>query len=271
MTRTRPSAPFVVAWLAMSVALHGAVAVLVAQSPGGTVAPPRPATSSSLPGETFEVPVEDRPVENETSAGLAAQTAVAPTLADEGTLTEPGDAPPTPRAETHPHARPRTAVAGTTSPAGSGPGEADHPGTFGAAGDLSSVDLASAFTRGFPQAASADPLWLAAPFGSAGSVDVTFTIDESGALLDTHSSGTPGDALAAGVRRTLALIRARSFVAEGRETRLRVTATVTQDEVHDGLHGEVFAIGGSFRGADGSGFFALTVGRRIDVRVRVLR
>jgi hypothetical protein len=48
-----------------------------------------------------------------------------------------------------------------------------------------------------------------------------------------------------------------------------VVATVTPDSVHDGLHGDVFAIGGSFAGGEGSAFFALAIGRRIDVRVHL--
>ena len=60
---------------------------------------------------------------------------------------------------------------------------------------------------------------------------------------------------------------ARSFTATRATTRLHVVATVSQDQVHDGLHGDVFAIGGSFAGTEGSGFFALAIGRRIDVRV----
>jgi hypothetical protein len=51
-------------------------------------------------------------------------------------------------------------------------------------------------------------------------------------------------------------------------TRLRIIAKVAPDEVHDGLHGEVFAIGGSFGTAQGSAFFALAIGRRIDVQVQ---
>jgi hypothetical protein len=133
------------------------------------------------------------------------------------------------------------------------------------------VELTSAFTRGFPQAASADPLWISAPFGPAGTVDVALTLDETGALVDARSSGNPSPALAEGLRRTLAFIRSRAFVADAQETHLRVTATVSPDQVHDGLHGDVFAIGGSFQGGEGSAFFALAIGRRIDLRVRVIR
>jgi hypothetical protein len=138
-------------------------------------------------------------------------------------------------------------------------------------GDRAAIELTTAFTRGFPQAASADPLWLTAPFGGAGSVDMTLVLDESGRLVDARLGGSPGPALSEGIRRTLAFIRGRSFVADAEETKLRVTATVTPDQVHDGLHGDVFAVGGSFQGGEGSAFFALAIGRRIDVRVQVVR
>ena len=264
MVRPRLS-PALAAWLAVSVAAHAAAVVFAL---GGfrraPVAPPPVQSdvgSKVVAGETFEVPDDEGPP----ARGLGQRSA-------ESVVT---DGPTPPRADvqaaTRGAARPRAASAGTASPTGDGAGDGERPASFGAAGDRSAADLASAFTRGFPQAASADPLWLAAPLGSAGSVEVTLTIDASGALVDTRSTGAPGDALAAGVRRTLALIRARSFVAEGKETRLRVTATVAEDQVHDGLHGEVFAIGGSFDRGAGNGFFALAVGRRIDVRVNVVR
>jgi hypothetical protein len=142
---------------------------------------------------------------------------------------------------------------------------------FGAIGDRAAVDLATAFTRGFPQAASADPAWATAPFGTAGEAIVTLRIDGEGTWVGGEVEGSPSAALRAGVARTLALLRARTFTASGPVTRLRVTAKVAPDEVHDGLHGEVFAIGGSFDTAQGSAFFALAIGRRIDLQVRRTR
>jgi hypothetical protein len=271
MKRASPS-PALAVWL--SIVAHGSLLAVVAgglarAAPIEVRPDPNALTHAPMPGETFEVPVDDLAAERPTSEGTAAaEPTPPPAPADEA---EGNDAPATAHSASHPHARPRAATPGTTSPSGTGTGDGDKPAMFGAAGDRSAVELASAFTRGFPQAASADPLWLAAPFGSAGAVDLTLTLDDTGALVATQSSGTPGAALAAGVRRTLALIRARSFVAEGKETHLRVTATVTRDEVHDGLHGEVFAIGGSFEGAGGNGFFALAVGRRIDIRVQRIK
>jgi hypothetical protein len=138
---------------------------------------------------------------------------------------------------------------------------------FGAIRERASVDLATAFTRGFPQAASADPVWATAPYGPAGEATVVLEIDASGALVDARVDGTPGPAMRRGLDRTLALIRARTFTARQAVTRLHVSARVSPDEVHDGLHGDVFAIGGSFAAAEGQAFFALAIGRRIDLRV----
>jgi hypothetical protein len=135
--------------------------------------------------------------------------------------------------------------------------------------DRSVVDLAREFTRALPLAASSDPLWRTAPLGPAGTVDLTLTLDASGALVGSQSTGSPGEALASGVQRTLALIHARPFVARGKETRVRVTATVAEEQVHEGLRGDVFAIGARFEVGRGSGFFALTMGRRIDIQVQV--
>jgi hypothetical protein len=61
----------------------------------------------------------------------------------------------------------------------------------------------------------------------------------------------------------MALIGGRTFYANGAETKIRVSAKIVPDEVHDGLHGEVFAIGAS----GSSAFFALAIGRRIDVEI----
>jgi len=97
---------------------------------------------------------------------------------------------------------------------------------------------------------------------------VSLFIDESGHLEGTQVLGSPSPALASAIRRTIALIKARPFLAKGKTTKLHLSASVSADAVHDGLHGDVFAIGGSYAGGEGSAFFALAIGRRIDVRVR---
>jgi hypothetical protein len=58
-------------------------------------------------------------------------------------------------------------------------------------------------------------------------------------------------------------------------TKIRLTCHVSRNDVHDGLHGDVFALsGGSFSGEVGTAFFALPPttgpGRRVDVELRLL-
>jgi hypothetical protein len=138
------------------------------------------------------------------------------------------------------------------------------------------TDLATTFTRAFPQAASADPLWVDAPLGAAGETDVTLVLDEQGHLASSAIEGSPSPALRRGIDRTLILVRARAFTARAAITRLHVRAHVARDEVHDGLHGDVFALsGGSFSGDVGTAFFALPSsssgpGRRVDVEVKLV-
>ena len=266
--------------LALSVAAHGyALHAVLADASRQVATDPPPIHTVPQTGETFDVPALE-----ETPSEARAASAATEDTDDRDPSSEASEAagavgqsvPPRPghvSASRRGLASPRPSVASSRG---------DAPRPFGAVGDRSAVDVATAFTRGFPQAASADPAWQGALFGDAGSVDVTIVIDENGVLLDAHvqsggghgPSREPGPALSAGVRRTLALIRARTFVATGRETRLHVSATVSPDQVHDGLHGDVFAIGGSWGGGDGrgassagSGFFALASGRRIDVHV----
>ena len=153
---------------------------------------------------------------------------------------------------------------------------ADGSDLFGAVGVRYAADLATAFAHAFPQAASADPVWLDVPFGFAGSVDVDVMLDETGHVVDSFVHGAPSDALRRGVERTLALLSPRVFTSAAAKTTLRLTARVAQDIVHDGLHGDVFALsGGSFAGRTGTAFFALPPakgpGRRIDVSLNLMQ
>jgi len=255
----------------LSLGVHVAVAaaLLVPEVPERRTAEELADPSPQLAGETFELPApdtEDVPLANASPSPDENAAAAA---------AEPGDAPARPQAP--PRARPgeRPSRAGRPSAGRADPGRADGTPTggqarlYGAVGDRSAADLATAFTRGFPQAASADPVWRTAPLGSAGEADVVITLDESGHIADVQVLGAPSTALARGIRRTLALVKGRPFVAKSKTTRLHLRASVSADSVHDGLHGDVFAIGGSFAGAEGNAFFALAIGRRIDLRVRV--
>ncbi len=263
-----------VACLSASVAAHGTALFVTL----GTPAPPRPQlaiptlpvppASPLVSGDSFEIPVDeafDEPGQSRAhAASPAAQSPASPTPSRPQAVTASDLAGHQPR-----QARPGVSAVRATS--GDSNGDPGGGTRFGAVGDRSAVELTTAFTRGFPQAASADPLWVSAPFGRAGTVNVDLILDETGSLVDARATGNASPALAEGLRRTLAFIRSRAFVADARETHLRVSATVSPDQVHDGLHGDVFAIGGSFEGNEGSAFFALAIGRRIDMRVQVVR
>jgi hypothetical protein len=252
------------AYVAASIGLHFAVVVVAVlpHRPRADVlvdeAPPR---QGALVGDSFEVPLEvplvpldlDDPETDPGDPEPAAAPAIAPAPSPEPGVGDPARRP-----------------ARSARPAKSGARPPPPPTVYGAVGERGSVDLATAFTRGFPQASCADPAWQTVPFGPAGAVDVTLAIDGAGNLVDVRVSGGSA-ALVRSVHRTGALLHARSFTAARPTTHLHVVATVSQDQVHDGLHGDVFAIGGSFAGTEGSGFFALAVGRRIDVRVTEVR
>jgi hypothetical protein len=166
-------------------------------------------------------------------------------------------------------------VAAAAAP-GAAAAVAARPALFGAVGVRFASDLATTFTRAFPQAASADPVWTEAPFGAASTAELTLVLDDEGHLVRTTVSGSPSLALRRGIERTLVLLgTGRAFTAHGAATKIRISSRVSRDDVHDGLHGDVFALsGGSFSGEVGSAFFALPPaagpGRRIDVELRLL-
>ena len=254
--------------LGLSLAAHGAAAALFflprLLHPS---AAPDPAPQNA--GETFELPAPES-----AEAPLANASPSPDTNASPAPIEFP-DAParPVPPSRAKPSARPShegrpSAGRAATSTADGATGSSGSSALFGAVGDRSAGDLSRAFTRDFPQAASGDPIWRSAPLGSAGEATVVLTLDDAGHIADVQVSGSPGGALAQGIRRTMTLIKGRPFVARGKVTRLRVVATISPDTVHDGLHGDVFAIGGSFAEGEGAAFFTLNVGRRIDLRVR---
>jgi hypothetical protein len=255
--REKPFYLFAVSSLALHVILGGAVAIATRPShEPASPAPPAP-RAQTLAGESFEVSSEDE----------EAAEPVTPTSTPASPVAAPAAPAPGRTPTARPAGQPRPDVAG---PAGSGRAAAaatERP-LFGAVGERGVVDLATSFTRQFPQAASTDPVWASVPFGGAGELDVTITIDERGSLVDATLGSGGSAALRAGVRRTLALIRGRSFVARGAKTTLHVAAKVTPDTVHDGQHGDVFAIGAGYHEPEGSAFFALAIGRRVDVTIR---
>jgi hypothetical protein len=258
--RTRPGVPPLLVFLVVSLGIHASSAIGLralhrGEAEAELIFDPK---SQALTGDTLDVePTPATPADEDES-----ETAPAPSP----TASPAAAARSAPRAD---HGL------GVPKPSGS-VSAAVQPALFGAVGVRSASDLATTFTRAFPQAASADPLWSEAPFGAAGTADVTLVLDDDGHLTRSSVSGSPSPALRRGIARTLALLgTGRAFTAHGALTKIRVTSRVSRDEVHDGLHGDVFALsGGSFSGDVGSAFFALPPiagpGRRVDVELRLL-
>ncbi|MEO8875921.1 MAG: hypothetical protein ABI461_10060 [Polyangiaceae bacterium] len=245
-------------WLPASLGIHAAAFAWTVhvRAPSHIEPAPEPESPAVLTGgETFDIDPGTKPAEE--SAAAANEFP-----ANETTNAEPGgetkSVPPRQHASHADHASSgKLAKSATETPTE----------VFGADGDRSAVDLASAFTRAFPQTASADAAWSSAPLGSAGAVDVVLEIDGDGNLIRTEVLGSGSPTLRRGVERTIVLLEHRLFTAHARTTRLRVTAVISPDATHDGLHGDVFALGGSFSATEGDAFFALSIGRRIDVRI----
>ena len=250
--------------VSLSVGFHVAVAAALLVRPAAKPEDPAPA----LAGETFELPAPD--TQESPLANASPSTDQTGTEAP----VEVGDAPakPVPPKIGKTAARPSNAgrpSAGRESAGDGDPGGSTSSGlTFGATGDRSATDLLTAITHGFAQGASGDASWRTAPIGSAGDATLTITLGEDGHIESETISGNASPALQSGIRRTMALIRGRPFVAKGKVTKLHLTATVSNDAVHDNSGSDVFAIGRSVAGGEGHGWFALSVGRRIDLRVR---
>lgn len=246
---SRPFNPFV----GTSFVIHAAIALSFAL-------PRTEKVGVDTSGETFNLP---EPIDTEGVASPPLDEQPSPSAAT--SPTEPlspstrGGEPSSPATKHAPATPPAAAPKGTPSP----PLE-----LYGAVGDRSAADITLSFTSNFPSAASADPIWQNTPFGSTGEAMVTITIDEAGRFVDSHISGG-SEALRGGIARTLSLIRGRAFTAQHARTTFFVSGSVSPDTVHDGLHGDYFAVGRAAQ--DGRAFFALPTGRRIDIRVRAKR
>jgi hypothetical protein len=250
-------------FVVVSLGLHASGAMMALRHGEAVVAPAFEPTPQTLAGDTLDVepaaPVSADEDEDEATPtpSPAAPTAVAP-RAGSGLVAH------------------RAAAAATAAAASAIAAASPPPALFGAVGVRFASDLATTFTRAFPQAASADPVWSQAPFGATSAAELTLVLDDEGHLARTTVTGSPSPALRRGIDRTLALLgTGRAFTAHGAVTRIRISSRVSRDDVHDGLHGDVFALsGGSFSGDVGSAFFALPPtagpGRRIDVELRLL-
>lgn len=254
--------------ISLSLGLHVAVAAafVLRPAPHHDDSPGDPAPM--MAGETFELPAPD------TQLAPLVNASPSPDDVGQAAPSEAADAPAKPMPPKVGKHAARPSNAGRPSAGRTAAGDGDTEGssssglTFGATGDRSATDLLTAITHGFAQGASGDPAWRSAPLGSAGDATLTITLGEDGHIESTAISGNPSAALSSGIHRTMALIKGRPFVAKGKVTKLRVSATVSNDAVHDNSGSDVFAIGRSVAGGEGHGWFALSVGRRIDLRVR---
>ncbi len=253
-------------FVALSLGLHAAAFRAAVRSHEANASRSFDPTSQPLAGETLDVEPTPAPPDD------FEDPAVSPSLAA-AAAAPVATAVPAPSPASMPAAS-RTSIA--TSPMSAAAAAAARPAQFGAVGVRFASDLATTFTRAFPQAASADPVWSTVSFGSLSSTEITLVLDEDGHLARSVIGGSPSAALRRGIERTLALLgTGRAFTAHGAVTRIRLTARVSRDDIHDGLHGDVFALsGGSFSGDVGNAFFALPPaggpGRRIDVELRLL-
>ena len=206
-------------------------------------AEPKPA----LAGETFDI-----------SATLKEQPVATPEVAAPAqTASEPAEVP---------RPRPRLAARGERSANAAAPAPA--PLTYGALGDRSATSLVVAVVRGFPQAASTDPIWRTVPFGDAGATTLEIELEPDGTVARWSLGAGASPALRQAMVRTMALVGGRSFVARGAITKLRLASRVSPDAVRDGTDA-VYAIHSEYEGDHGSAFFSLASGRRVDVVITV--
>lgn len=160
-------------------------------------------------------------------------------------------------------ARPRARV--TSHGEGTAHG-AELPLTYGALGDRSAASVTVALARGFPQAASTDPIWRDVPFGDAGSAILEIELAEDGTLARWSLGAGASPALRQAMVRTMGLIGGRTFLAHGPKTKLHVSARVTADAVRDGSDA-VYAIHAEHEGQNASAYFSLAIGRRVDLAI----
>ncbi len=164
-------------------------------------------------------------------------------------------------------ARPRIHVAshgeGTTQ-------SVEAPLAYGALGDRSAVDVTVALSRGFPQAASPDPIWRTVALGDAGSAILEIELAEDGTLARWSLGAGASPALRQAITRTMAFIGGRAFLARGRTTKLHVAARVGSDAVRDGSDA-VYAIHSEHEAENASAYFSLAIGRRVDLAITPVR
>lgn len=152
-------------------------------------------------------------------------------------------------------------------------------GRFGAAGVLPGVrDLAKAFTRALPRAASGDPLWSKLPLGPAGGFHVVIRIDDQRRIASAKpDEKTLPPVLQHLLDRTILLLRGgqfaldRSAVTSGSEklhVELAISMRAPSDQI-DVNPSDTVELGFKppTQSHPGVGYFTLASGRHVEAKV----
>ncbi len=156
-----------------------------------------------------------------------------------------------------------------------------HGGRFGAAGVLPGVrDLAKAFTRALPRAASGDPLWTTLPLGPAGGFHVVIRIDHDRRI----ESAKPDEEqlppiLQHMLDRTVLMLKAGQFALDrsdltSGDEKLHVEVTLSMRAPSDQINvrpGDTIELGFKppTRDRPGRGYFTLASGRHVEAKVTI--
>lgn len=228
-----------------------ATAIAPAAAPLAT-ADPAPAPAPAAP-----------PAAATTAPALAPADAVSPAAA---AVRAPASLGPRPSAH---HAAPSPRRPSAAAPAG---GAGVTPRTFGAEGPPGARSLARSFTRAIAPANQADAFWSSAPPGDAGAVEVALSLDDDGHLEVTRTAESAPPALAALVKRTVALLRGGTYAARGGASGplvLRLVVRVRDVSAANVQGGDV-ELDWAFEGGKGHASFLREGGRRVDVTVSVV-
>ena len=167
-------------------------------------------------------------------------------------------------AESTPASRRPSAPRVLSTPAGSAPSAGRDDAT------TEKRSLARAFTRAFPVANTADPIWDKLPIGNAGSIVVVLSIDGEGKMLDFEQRERPHAPryLVHSVERALILLRGGHFAigdAKALRQAFRLDVVLTDRAPESGP----LALGyeAPQPGSSGRAYFQLPSGRFVDIKV----